>query len=81
VAPKSALGPEPLCALYRREPALSAAQARLAAGRLALHELLDALRVHWLEGEDLAAVDPGGAALANVNSPDDLLAFRARAPA
>jgi molybdopterin-guanine dinucleotide biosynthesis protein A len=81
VAPRSAAGPEPLCALYRREPVLAEAQRRLAAGHLALHELLAALRVHWLEGDDLAAVDPDGAALANVNTPEDLLAFHARTPA
>lgn len=81
VAPRTAAGPEPLCALYRREPVLAEAQRRLAAGRLALHELLAALRMHWLEGDDLAAVDPDGMALANVNTPEQLLAFRARAPA
>jgi molybdopterin-guanine dinucleotide biosynthesis protein A len=79
VAPKSTAGPEPLCALYRREPTLAEARRRLDAGRLALHELLAALRVEWLEGDALAAVDPDGAALANVNTPEDLLAFRARA--
>jgi molybdopterin-guanine dinucleotide biosynthesis protein A len=79
VAPRSAAGPEPLCALYRREPALAEARRRLGDGRLALHELLAALRVHWLEGDDLAALDPDGAALANVNTPEDLLAFRGRA--
>jgi molybdopterin-guanine dinucleotide biosynthesis protein A len=81
VAPRSAAGPEPLCALYRREPVLAEAQRRFAAGQLALHELLAALRVHWLEGEDLAAVDPDGVALANVNTPEELIAFRARSPA
>jgi hypothetical protein len=60
---------------------LAEAQRRLAAGQLALHELLAALRVHWLEGDDLAAVDPDGVALANVNTPEDLLAFHARSPA
>ena len=79
VAPRSARGPEPLCALYRREPVLAEARRRLDAGRLALHELLAALRVHWLEGDDLAALDPAGAALANVNTPDELARFRARA--
>ena len=78
VAPRTARGPEPLCALYRREPALAEARRRLAAGRLALHELLGALSVQWLEGVDLAAVDPHGAALANVNTPAELAAYRAR---
>jgi molybdopterin-guanine dinucleotide biosynthesis protein A len=81
VAPRTAGGVEPLCALYRRAPALAEARVRLAGGRLALHELLAALRVYWLEGDDLAAVDPDGSALANLNTPGDLVAFRARAPA
>jgi molybdopterin-guanine dinucleotide biosynthesis protein A len=79
VAPRSAAGPEPLCALYRREPALAEARRRLASGELALHALLGALSVHWLEGEDLRALDRSGRALANVNTPEDLAAFR-RAP-
>jgi len=78
VAPRTAGGPEPLCALYRREPVLLEARARLAAGRLALHELLGALSVHWLEGDELAAVDPTGAALLNVNTPAELGAFRSK---
>lgn len=81
VAPRTARGPEPLCALYRREHALPAARAHLAAGRLALHELLAGLRVRWLEGEELRALDPQGRALANVNTPDELAAFRAGASA
>ncbi len=63
---------QPLCAIYRREPALAAARKCLDAKRLALGALLDQLEVRWLEGEDLAAVDPGGRALANVNTPEDL---------
>jgi molybdopterin-guanine dinucleotide biosynthesis protein A len=76
VAPRSANGAEPLCALYRREPALAEARRRLADGRLALHEMLAALSVYWLEGEDLAALAGGGTALANVNTPAQLAAFR-----
>jgi molybdopterin-guanine dinucleotide biosynthesis protein A len=77
VAPRSERGAEPLCALYRREPALAEARVRLASGRLALHELLAALAVHWLEGEELRALDPDGRALANSNTPVELAAFRA----
>ena len=76
VAPRTPHGPEPLCALYRREPALREARARLAAGQLALHELLGALSVHWLEGDDLAALGAEERTLANVNTPADLAAFR-----
>lgn len=76
VAPRTERGPEPLCALYRREPALREARTRLAAGQLALHELLGALSVHWLEGDDLAALGPPERTLANVNTQAELAAFR-----
>jgi molybdopterin-guanine dinucleotide biosynthesis protein A len=79
VAPRDARGAQPLCALYRREPALAAARAHLAAGRLALTELLAALDTGWLEGDSLAAVDPRGLALVNVNTPEDLARLRALA--
>lgn len=80
VVPRTPAGAEPLCALYRREPVLREARARLARGALALHALLDALDVHWLEGDDLLAAGGDGRALANVNTPADLAAFE-RAPA
>jgi molybdenum cofactor guanylyltransferase len=76
VVPRTPAGAEPLCALYRRAPALAEARRRLASGELALHGLLRALDVHWLEGEDLAAAGGGGGALANLNTPADLAAFQ-----
>jgi molybdopterin-guanine dinucleotide biosynthesis protein A len=79
VAPRTPAGPEPLCALYRREPVLAEARRRLAAGQLALHALLATLSVGWLEGEDLRTLDRSGRALANVNTPEDLAAFRGAA--
>jgi molybdopterin-guanine dinucleotide biosynthesis protein A len=81
VLPRTDAGPEPLCALYRREPVLAEARRRLAGDALALHALLGALEVHWLEGEDLAVLDPEGAALANLNTPEALAAFQARGSA
>ena len=81
VAPRTSRGPEPLCALYRREPVLREARARLAAGRLALHELLGALSVQWLEGDDLAALGVAEQMLANVNTPAELAVFRRGAEA
>lgn len=72
VLPRGPRGPEPLCAIWRREPALAAARAALAAGRLAVRDLFGALDVAWLEGADLARVDPDGAALLNANEPADL---------
>jgi molybdopterin-guanine dinucleotide biosynthesis protein A len=71
VLPRSAAGLEPLCALYRRESVLPVARERLAAGDLALHDLVGALRAETLEGDALAALDPEGTALANVNTPED----------
>jgi molybdopterin-guanine dinucleotide biosynthesis protein A len=72
VVPRSADGAHPLCALYARDAVLPLARARLASGRLALSELLAALETAWLEGPDLALVDPDGLALFNANRPEDL---------
>jgi molybdopterin-guanine dinucleotide biosynthesis protein A len=77
VVPCPREGPQPLCALYRRVPVWTAAQARLAAGDLALRGVLDDIGVHRLEADDLAALDPGGRALWNVNTPKDLERARA----
>jgi molybdopterin-guanine dinucleotide biosynthesis protein A len=62
---------EPLCALWRREPALAVARAQLAADRLALHELVAKLDARFLEGDDLRAIDPDDTALANANTPEE----------
>ena len=62
----------PLCALYRREPVLAAARARLEAGQLALHGLLDAVDTRVLSEEAIRQVDPEGMALVNVNTPEEL---------
>lgn len=72
VVPRSADGAHPLCALYARERVLEVARANLAADRLALHHVLAAVETRWLEGPDLAAVDPEGVALLNANHPEDL---------
>jgi len=72
VVPWSARGPEPLCALYERAPALRVARARLDAGELALQGVLADLRTARLDGADLAVLDPDGRALANLNTPEDL---------
>ncbi len=72
VVPRDAAGPHPLCALYRREPALRIARERLREERLALRGLLDGLDTAYLEGAELASVDPEGRALINLNRPEDL---------
>jgi molybdopterin-guanine dinucleotide biosynthesis protein A len=73
VVPRPASKAQPLCAVYRRLPVLARAREQLAAGELALHGLLDTLRVTWIEGERLRALDPAGTALLNVNTPEDLV--------
>jgi molybdopterin-guanine dinucleotide biosynthesis protein A len=78
VVPRSGGKAHPLCALYRREPVCSVARRRLAAGELALVGLLDEIRVSYLEGPDLRAVDPDGTALYNANTPEEFERLRQR---
>ncbi len=60
VAPRPAAGPQPRCALYRREAVLPVARARLAAGARDLAELLGSVGTAYLEAADLAELDPEG---------------------
>lgn len=71
VAPRRDGFAQPLCAVYRVADALPVARERLAAGALSLQGLLDLLETRFLEGDDLAALDPGGVALLNLNTPED----------
>jgi len=71
LAPRPGGRAEPLCARY--SAALRAdVEARLAAGRLALHELLGESGAVWLTDTDLGALDPGRLSFVNLNTPDDL---------
>jgi molybdopterin-guanine dinucleotide biosynthesis protein A len=73
VAPRGLAGRiEPLCARYDRT-LLPAIAARLHAGELAVHELLDSADVAWLEGDELRVLDPAGTCFLNLNTPDDIL--------
>jgi molybdopterin-guanine dinucleotide biosynthesis protein A len=71
VAPRAAGGIEPLCARYDRA-LLPVIDARVAAGELAVHSLLEGLAVDWIEGAELAALDPDGRSFFNINTPEDL---------
>jgi molybdenum cofactor guanylyltransferase len=71
LAPRPSGRAEPLCARYALA-ARAVVDARLAAGRLALHELLAALSTVWLDDAALAALDPDGLSFVNLNTPDDL---------
>jgi len=72
VAPRAGEGRHALCALLARERVLPVAKRRLATGELALHGFFGEIGTAWLEGEDLARLDPEGLALTNVNTPEDL---------
>jgi molybdopterin-guanine dinucleotide biosynthesis protein A len=78
VVARDARGRQPLCAVYRRAPALAVARERLAKERLALAGWLDALDVHELPDDVLASLDPDGSALSNLNTPEDLAAAERR---
>ena len=71
VAPRTSRGIEPLCARYACR-LLSRVDARVAAGDLAIHLMLGELAVDWIEGSQLAALDPEGRSFFNINTPDDL---------
>jgi len=71
VAPRSARGIEPLCARYARA-LLPIVDARVRAGELAIHELLEQRAVEWIADGDLTALDPEGRSFFNVNTPEDL---------
>lgn len=66
----------PLCAVYRREAALAVADEALGAGRLRLDGVLEALETRYFAGEALERFSRGGLALRNVNTPEELEAFR-----
>ena len=70
VVPRSARGPEPLCALYTRR-CMAAIEARIARGALAVAELAADVRVREIGTEALAAYDPLGRLFVNVNTPHD----------
>ena len=72
VLPRDAEGIHPLCAIYKREPVLAVARECLAADDLRMRAVLDRVDCDYLEGGDLAAVDPEGRALCNVNTPEEL---------
>jgi molybdopterin-guanine dinucleotide biosynthesis protein A len=62
---------EPLCARYatRLQPDVGR---RLAAGRLAVHALLNEVATVWLDDDQLAVLDPGRTSFSNLNTPEDV---------
>jgi molybdopterin-guanine dinucleotide biosynthesis protein A len=71
VVPRSADGPQPLCAVYARRLAEDVRR-RIESGRLKVQDLFEAIRVRELGPAEVAAFDPDGRLFLNVNTPDDL---------
>jgi molybdenum cofactor guanylyltransferase len=70
VVPRDARGVHPLCAAWRVSAA-AVVRRVLDGGARAVGAALDVLRVRYVEGEPLAAFDPHGWLLHNINTPDD----------
>jgi molybdopterin-guanine dinucleotide biosynthesis protein A len=70
VIPRSARGYEPLCAIYSRACAVPIHE-RLTRGKLEAARLPEGVKVVEVSAETLAAYDPDGLLLVNVNTPHD----------
>ena len=60
----------PLSAVYRRRT-LPQVESLLAAGRLRMGDLIDAVRTRRVRADEMTSVDPGLATLRNLNTPDE----------
>jgi molybdenum cofactor guanylyltransferase len=65
------LRPQPLCAIYRRVPCLTAAQAAIDAGKHAPRALLDAVNTHYIQFEELSDLNGAEYFFFNVNTPEN----------
>ncbi len=70
VVPRTSGRWHPLCAVYRRRVALRI-KARVDRGTFRVSDALSDMRVRELTSDELAAMDPDGMTLMNVNTPDD----------
>lgn len=70
VVPRNAAGLQPLCAVYDRGCA-AAIRGRIERGRRRLVDLAGSLRVTEVGPDEVAAFDPDGMLLFNVNTPAD----------
>ena len=71
VVPRPQGVPVPVCAFYSKR-CLPAVLGRLDRGELKTADFLDELAVRWVEGRELARLDPRGTALFNLNTPQDV---------
>lgn len=71
VAPLTALGLEPLHAIYRRETCLPIIEAAVAAGEWKVKGWLARVDVYALSEEEWKSYDPAGVIFTNLNTPDE----------
>lgn len=71
VVPCPASGPVPVCAVYRTSCA-AGIERRLLERKLSARAFVEALPARLVDDSELAILDPGGRALLNVNTPEDL---------
>jgi molybdopterin-guanine dinucleotide biosynthesis protein A len=70
VVPSTGCGPQPLCAVYTRA-CRTAVTRCLSGGRLAMVDLLEEVRVHWVTREELEAFGEPDRLFANINTADE----------
>ncbi|MGH9902479.1 MAG: molybdenum cofactor guanylyltransferase, partial [Pyrinomonadaceae bacterium] len=63
--------PQPLCAVYAREPCLRIAERQLASGDLRPRDLLRRVRTRWVGAGELSALSGADNFFHNVNTPQD----------
>lgn len=72
IAPLQADGrPQPLCALYAREPCLESAERLLNSGELRPRVLLQQVRTRWVTADELADLRDAPLLFTNINTPED----------
>ena len=73
VLPLTALGPEPLHAVYRRAACLPVVAAAIAAGEWKLSGWFGRVKVHTIDAREWESYDPDGVVFTNLNMPDEFL--------
>jgi molybdopterin-guanine dinucleotide biosynthesis protein A len=72
VIPRDSYGLQPMHAVYRRQPVLSAVREAIQRGQYRMNSYFDAVRVSLIDVDELRSLDPDQRAFTNVNTPEDL---------
>jgi len=79
VVPRLAGEPEPFRAVYERAACLAPVRTALDANRLRVRELLDQVRVRYVDEAEIERFDPQRLSFTNLNTPGDLAQARRKA--